>query len=252
MELNKIYNEDCLEGMKRIEDNSVDLIVTDPPYGIEYRTFRTNSRIIKNDDNLSWIDEFAHQSSRVLKDSNHIYCFVDAETSADFILAFRKHGFKVRNLLTIPRGVKGNGGDRIFQQQFEFCIFATLGSKGVGRKFNQTEILKPSATYLKDKRYKPKEWLYRLPDNWHWTKASVHNAKDKLHPTQKNVNCIEDMLALSSSASEVVLDPFMGSGTTAIACINTNRSYIGFELDEEYYNASLDRIEEHKKSIDTL
>src|SRR5699024_12797384 len=67
-----------------------------------------------------------------------------SETSADFILAFRKYGFKVRNLLTIPRGTKGNGGDRIFQQQFEFCIFATLGSKGVGRKFNQTEILKPS------------------------------------------------------------------------------------------------------------
>ena len=78
IELNTIYNEDCLEGMKRIPDGSVDLIVTDPPYGIEYRTFRTNSRRIMNDDNLRWIDEFAYQSSRVLKHTNHIYCFVDA------------------------------------------------------------------------------------------------------------------------------------------------------------------------------
>ena len=147
--------------------------------------------------------------------------------------------------MTIPRGIKGNGGDRIFQQQFEFCIFATLGGKTEGRKFNQTKILKPSDVYLKDKRYKPKEWLYRLPDNWHWTKASVHNAKDKLHPTEKNVSCIEDMLALSSSAREVVLDPFMGSGTTAIACMNTNRNYIGFELDENYYKKSLERIKNH-------
>ena len=150
---------DCLELMKDIPDDSVDLIVTDPPYGIGYRTFRTNSRRIKNDDNLSWVDEFAYQASRVLKHSNHVYCFVDAETSADFIVAFRKHGFKIRNLLTIPRGIKGNGGDRIFQQQFEFCIFATLGSKSEGRKFNQTEILKPSDTYLKDKRYKPKKMV---------------------------------------------------------------------------------------------
>src|SRR5699024_3562196 len=247
MKLNKIYNEDCLEGMKKLEDNSIDLVVTDPPYGIEYRTFRSNSRKIKKDHNLSWEDEYAYQSSRVLKHSNHIYCFVDAETSADFITAFKKHVCKIRNLSTIPIGIKGNGGDRIFQQQFEFCIFATLGSKDEGRKFNQTEILKPSDTYLKDKRYKPKKWLYRLPDNWHWTKASVHNAKEKLHPTEKNVSCIEDMLALSSSVNEVVLDPFMGSGTTAIACINTNRNYIGFELDEGYYKTSIERINNHVK-----
>ena len=99
----ELLQGDCLELMKNIEDESIDLIVTDPPYGIEHRTFRTNSRKIKNDDNLSWVDEFAYQSSRVLKHSNHVYCFVDAETSADFIVAFRKHGFKIRNLLTIPR-----------------------------------------------------------------------------------------------------------------------------------------------------
>src|SRR5699024_11576270 len=110
------------------------------------------------------------------------------------------------------------------------------------------ELLKASATYLKHKRYKPRGWLSRLTDNWSWTNASVHNAKDQLHPTQKSVSCIEDMLALSSSASEVVLDPFMGSGTTAIACINTNRNFIGFELDEEYYNASLERIKEHENN----
>ena len=84
-----------------------------------------------------------------------------------------------------------------------------------------------------------------MPDNWHWTKASVHNAKDKLHPTEKNVSCIEDMLALSSSVSEVVLDPFMGSGTTGVACKNLNRNFIGMELDEIYFNIAKERIESH-------
>ena len=241
----KLLQGDCLELMKDIPDESIDLIVTDPPYGIDYSTFRTNSKKLLNDNNLQWVDEFSSQMARVLKKGSHIYCFVDAEMSAEFILSFRKNGFKVRNLLTIPRGIKGNGGNRIFQQQFEFCIFATLGNKNEGRNFNQTQILKPSEGYLKDKRYKAKEWLYRLPDHWHWTTASVHNAKKKLHPTEKNVECLEDMLALSSKENEVVLDPFMGSGTTGVACKNLNRNFIGMELDEEYFNLAKERIENH-------
>jgi hypothetical protein len=182
-----------------------------------------------NDDNLDWVDEFAKLSSAILKRSNHIYCFTDAEYSAEFILAFRKYGFKIRNLLCIPRSVKGNGGDRIFQQQFEFCIFATLGKKTEGRKFNQTQILKPSETYLKDKRYNAKEWLYRLPDHWHWTTASEHNLKNKFHPTQKNVECLKDMINLSTVENEIVLDPYMGSCWLSISKNSLNN------LDEQLF-----------------
>lgn len=238
----KLYNGDCLEVMKNIEDESIDLIVTDPPYGINYQTFRTKSQKIINDDNLLWVEKFTQECSRILKRGNHIYCFVDIEYSPEFILGFRKNGFKIRNLLTIPRAVKGNGGDRIFQQQNEFCIFATLGKKEEGRKFNQTKILKPSKGYLKDKRYKAKEWLYRLPDYWHWTKASEHNSVNKLHPTQKYVPCIENMLELSTNEYDIVLDPFMGSGTTGVACKNTNRKFIGIELDKDYFEVAKERI----------
>ena len=63
---------------------------------------------------------------------------------------------------------------------------------------------------------------------------------------------IEQCINKHSNESDIIFDGFVGSGTTAIAAINTNRNYIGFELDEEYYKASLDRIEEHKKTIDTL
>lgn len=242
----ELHNGDCLEIMKEIPDKSVDLVITDPPYGIDYQTFRTKSDKLVNDDNLDWVDEFASETSRVLKDERHLYCFVDYEMSAYFILAFKKYGFKLRNLLTIPRAVKGNGGGRIFQQQFEFCIYATKGNKNQGRMFNQTKILKPTEQYRKDKRYNAGEWLYRLPDNWHWTVASVHNAKKKFHPTEKNVSCLENMIELSSNEGEVVLDPFMGSGTTGLACKNLGRNFIGIELDKGYFDIAKKRIENDK------
>lgn len=240
-----LINGDCLEEMDKLIANGVkvDAIITDPPYGIDYQSYRTKREKLKNDDNLAWVDEFCEKSSKILKHGCHLYCFVDPEYSPEFILGFRKNGFKIRNLLTIPRGTKGNGGDRIFQQQNEFCIFATLGKKKEGRKFNETKILRPSEGYLKDKRYKNKDWLYRLPDYWYWTKASEHNSKNKFHPTQKNVECIENMIELSTNKGDVIFDPYMGSGTTGVACVNTNRSFIGIELDENYFNIAKERIE---------
>ena len=72
------------------------------------------------------------------------------------------------------------------------------------------------------------------------------------HPTQKPILMLEHLINIYSNENDTVLDSCMGGGSTAIAAINTNRNYIGFELDEGYYKASLNRIEEHKKTIDTL
>ena len=249
LEINKIHHGDCLELMKEIEDKSIDCIVTDPPYGIDYSAFRTQRGNLLNDKSLEWVNDFAFLCSKVLKNECHLYCFVDVEYCPEFIFAFRNNGFKIRNLLTIPRAVKGNGGDRIFQQTFEFCIFATLGSKDEGRKFNQTQILKPSLDYIKDKRYNAQEWLYRLPDNWYWTKASEHNSKNDLHPTQKNLECIKNMVELSSNENEIILDPFCGSGTTCLASYQLKRQYIGIELDEKYYKVSCERLDIERSQL---
>lgn len=240
-----LYNEDCLVAMDKliVDGVRVDAIITDPPYGISYQSYRTHREKLQNDDNLDWVEDFGHCCSQILKPGGHLYCFVDPEYSAEFLLAFRHNGFKIRNFLTIPRAVKGNGGERIFQQQFEFCIFATLGKANEGRKFNQTQILRPSDGYLKDKRYNAKEWLYRLPDNWYWTTAGEHNSNNVFHPTQKNVSCIKYMLQLSTNENDLVLDPFMGSGTTGVACQQLGRKFIGMEISTEYFNLAVDRIQ---------
>lgn len=238
--INQIYNIDCIEFMKNLPSNFIDLTVTDPPYLINYSSFRTNSKIIKNDDNNDWVSPFFEELSRVVKNGSHLYCFCDFEMSSDFLVEIRKY-WKVRNLLCIPRAVKGNGGDRIYQQQFEYCIFATRGKKDEGRKFNQTQILKPSEGYLKDKRYSAKDWLYRLPDHWYWTKASDFN-HNRLHPNQKNISCLKNMIELSSNEGEIVFDPFSGSGSTIVAAKELNRNWIGCEIDKNYFDISLNRI----------
>lgn len=241
--MNQIYNQDCIDYMKSLPNGFIDLTVTDPPYLINYSSFRTNSKVIKNDDNNNWVEPFFKELSRVMKKGSHLYCFCDFEMSSDFLVEIRKY-WKVRNLLCIPRTIKGNGGERIFQQQFEYCIFATLGSKDEGRKFNQTQILKPSEGYLKDKRYKAKEWLYRLPDYWYWTKASEFN-HNRLHPNQKNVECLKHMIQLSSNPGEIVFDPFAGSGSTLIAAKELDRNWIGCELDKKYFDICQKRIFEN-------
>ena len=87
--------------------------------------------------------------------------------------------------------------------------------------------------------------LFRSPRSV--IKFSTDKQKNSIHPTQKPVALFEYLIKTYTNEGETVLDNCMGSGTTAIACLNTNRNYIGFELDEEYYNASLDRIGKHKE-----
>ena len=232
-----LLHGDCFEYLKKIPNQSVDLVITDPPYGIDYKSFRTLKGGIKNDNTLEWAEDFFKDLSQKVKPDSHLYCFTDFEMMPDFVFQIRKY-WKIRNLLNIPRAVKGNGGDRIFQQQFEYCIFAT---KGKGRRFEETKILEPGEGYKKDKRYNAKEWLYRLPDHWYWAKASAHNLK-RIHTTQKDVGCIKNMIEISSKPKEIILDPFAGVCTTAIACEELNRKWICIEIEEDWCKKSVEHI----------
>jgi len=104
MELNKIYNMDCLKGMKQLEDNSVDLIVTDPPYGINFQSNHRKDKFdyIENDDNLDFLDPFVKESYRVLKDNTHFYCFCRWDVYHRFYEVISKY-FKIKNCLIVKR-----------------------------------------------------------------------------------------------------------------------------------------------------
>ena len=216
MKLNTIYNEDCLEGMKQIPDESIDMILCDPPYGMNYRSNYRKDKYdsIKNDSSLEWIDEFVDEIYRISKDNTAHYMFTSFHNIDLFKQAIERK-FKVKNLLTWVKNNTSMGdlkGD--FAPKTEFIIFFHKGRRLINGK-RDSNVLEYNRT------------------------------GNKLHPTQKPIDLTEYLISKFSDKEDVILDPFMGSGTTAIACLNTNRQYIGFEIDETYYKLSLDRIEKH-------
>ena len=222
MELNKIYNEDCLEGMERIPDNSIDLIVTDPPYLINYKTGRRKDKehrfneVILNDDNEDLIKEYIKECYRILKDNSAMYMFCSSQKVEVFKMELEKY-FTIKNMII---WVKNNhtAGDlkASFGRKYEILFLVNKGRK----KFNGK----------------------RLTDIWEFPRVSGNN---QIHQNQKPIELIEQCIEKHSDEHDIIFDGFMGSGTTAIACINTNRNYIGFELDKEYHEFSIERIKKH-------
>jgi len=214
---------DCLEGMKRMPDKSVDMILTDPPYGMSFQSDHRKIKYekIKGDSNLDWLDDFVDEIYRVTKPNTAHYMFCSFHHIDKFKQAIGRK-FKIKNILTWVKNNTSMGdlkGD--FAPKTEFIIFFHKGR----RLINGTR----DPNVLEFKR-----------------------TQNKLHPTQKPVDMIEYMIGKFSDEGDVILDPFMGSGTTAIACLNTDRQYIGFELDEGYYNIAQDRINNHVQQLALL
>lgn len=214
-----LYKGDCLEVMDKLIEKGVkvDTIITDPPYGI---SFQSNHRLkkydaIKNDDSLSWLDAFAKKCYDLANDNTAHYIFCSYHNIDKFKMAFEKY-FKVKNLLVWEKNntsmgdLKGN-----FASKTEFILFLHKGRRLINGK-RDSNILKFKRT------------------------------GNKYHPTEKPVDLMEYLIEKFTDKDETVLDPFMGSGTTGVACVNTNRKFIGIELDEKYFEIAETRIKEKK------
>ena len=225
LKTNVIYNYDCLVGLKDIEDGSIDLIVTDPPYLINYHSDRIDSshrfcNPIVNDDNENIIVDIMPELYRVLKDNSAMYMFCSPKT-IDFFMTEIKKYFNIKNLIIWVKD-SGTVGDCLagYAVQYEICIYANKGRKFINGK--------------------------RLTDVW--TNEKIPGLKrvlghQQLHQNQKPLELIKLMIEKSSSMGELVLDPFMGSATTAVAARELGRDYVGYEIDPYYYKISLQRLE---------
>ena len=220
LEINKIYNMDCLEGMKSIPDNSIDLIVTDPPYkttsrgssggtgGILKEEINKRGKVFKHND--IEFNEWLPELYRVLKDTGHAYIMSNNKNLKDMLMEIENVGFNIYKTLIWAKNSPIT--NMYYMDSHEYIIFCR---KGKAKRINNCG-----------------------------TKSvlNVDNPRNKVHPTEKPVELMEVLINNSSQEGELVLDPFMGSGTTAIACINNNRNYIGFELDKQYYDIANVRI----------
>ena len=242
MELNKIYNEDCLVGMKKIPDKSVDMVLCDLPYGTTACKW----------DTIIPFDPLWEQYERVIKDNGAIVLTASQPFTTKLINSNIKN-FKytwVWNkkksstaLLAKIQPLKIHEDIVVFYKKKP--LYKPQMTKGKPRKDPMSNISNGEAFDGRSviRGYNNSEGLY-YPKSI--LEISNANQRNKIHPTQKPVELFEYLIKTYTNKGETVLDNCMGSGTTAIACINTNRNYIGFELDEEYYKASLERIKEHK------
>ena len=229
MELNKIYNEDCLEGMKDIPDSSIDLIVTDPPYLINYKTGNRKdkehrfNKVILNDDNEDLIKGYIKECYRILKDDTAMYMFCSA-AKVDFFKTELEKYFAMKNMIIWEKDHFTLGDlENTFGRKYEIVFLVNKGIK----KFNGK----------------------RLGDVWKFKRVL---GDKQVHQNQKPIELIEQCIEKHSDENDIIFDGFMGSGTTAVAAMNTNRRYIGFELDEYYYNVAMKRLNNHDphKQID--
>lgn len=219
----KLYQGDCLEVMKDIEDGSVDLIVTDPPYEIAttgagmYK--QADKQYVKELNGMKdgFSEEVLDELCRVMKKIN-IYFFCSQKQIIPLLDYFVKKKKCNWNILswhkTNPIPACGNK----YLTDTEFILF--FREKGV-------------------KVY----GSFDTKRTWYATPLNQSDKKKYGHPTVKPLSILENLVMNSSQEGEVVLDCFMGSGSTGVACLNTNRDFIGIELDEGYFSIAKERIE---------
>jgi len=297
----EIRNGDCLELFKNIKDESIDAVITDPPYNIGKNFAGENMKV---EDWLNWSEKWVAEVNRVLHAGGAFYLTMGWQSVAEFKVMMNKfQKFRLKNWIIWYRqdGHKGNNG---YNQSYEHILYyikdtlpdfdlkefgryirekrleagyktedslmkamgfyklvhRTSGKDGyfggVGfvesgkRKPTLQEFIKLNELLNLDEKYHVNEKLIKYY-NVFFNKTDVsddvwltpHAEKHRLgHPTQKPVDLMKRMILGSTNEGDVVLDPFMGTGTTGVACMETNRKFIGFEIDKKYFEIAKKRL----------
>jgi site-specific DNA-methyltransferase (adenine-specific) len=226
-----LYNGDSLTILKKYEDNSIDLIVTDPPYrvttsggtkmgGILSVSNLNNGKLFKH--NNCDVEDWGKELYRVQKNNSVLYVMCNQVNLQNFLNVLTSVGYKFIKSLIWYKDNKITS--RYFMNQFEYILFFR---KGYFERIHDCG--------LSDVIYVPNK------------KTKINN--DNIHPTEKPIKLMEILIENTSNESDTVLDPFMGSGTTGVACKKLNRNFIGIEIDPCYFNIAKERIQQQKQKV---
>lgn len=214
-----LINNDCMQYMAELDDSSVDLVVTDPPYGKAIKMNRRKHKdklceMIANDDSLDIVQLCIPELYRILKPNSACFMFMSPNKIAEVEPWLIKAGFKIKNLIVWDKMNHGVGDLRgSFGSQWEAVFLAVKGRPLIRGK--------------------------RWSDVWQYPRIS---RSKMLHMNQKPVEMLERMILSFSNVGDIVFDPFMGSGSTGVACKETNRDFIGCEIDPHYFEVAGNRL----------
>ncbi len=251
---NKIYNLDVFNFLDTVvKDNSVDLIVTDPPYNLkkaDWDTFKSEKDFF--DWTFSWIDK----SIEKLKSNGSFYIFNTPYNSAFILQHLVSKGMIFQNWITWDKRDGLGSAKRKYSNGQETILFFT---KGKNHTFNYDDIRVPYESSSRiahaakkgiiknGKRWFPNPNGRLCGEVWHFSsqrhKEKINGKTQKLpHLTPKPIDMIERIIKASSNENDLVMDMFLGSGTTALACKKLNRNFIGNELNKDFFQLSLNKI----------
>ena len=226
LELNKIYNMDYIEGIKQIPNKSIDLVVTDPPYkfenqggGFYAKNSSTQRQYLDKLRNIKCTEFEPIPFLNLIKPKMkkfYGYFFCNKSLIEEYIRFARENKYFF-DVLVLAKSNPIPAYNNHHLSDLEYII-----------------LIRERGSYFSKHK--------NLDD---YRKFYLTNCKKGIHPAEKPVELCERFIRVSSCENDIILDPFMGSGTTAVACIKTNRKYIGFEIDPDYYEVAQERIRMH-------
>jgi len=249
LEINNVYLMDCMDGMKLIDDKSIDMILCDLPYGTTACKW----------DTVIPFEPLWEQYERIIKENGAIVLTASQPFTTDLINSNRK---QFKYCWVWNKVLSANICSAKYQPMKvheDICVF----SKKTHRYYPITTDADPknirptSSKQTKNNHYGTKMSNDRCDTKKRFPKSIITfnnrmgecNSLNKTHPTQKPVELFDYLIKTYTNENDLVLDNCMGSGTTAIACIKTNRNYIGFENDKEYFDKASIRIESEKSQL---
>ena len=234
-----LYNDDCLEILKKIKSDSIDLIFADPPYFLSNggKSIRSGKVVSVNkgewdkkenyEDITLFTKKWINECYKALKTGGSIWVSGTIHNIFDVKNAMDEVGFKIINIIVWH---KSDPPPLIYKNKFRFSYELIIwASKGFNHTFNYEDMFKINNAELED--------VWTIPA------VQMNEKKFGYHPTQKPEKLLERIIKSSSKEGETVLDPFMGSGTTCYVAKKLNRNYIGIEKEKKFFNISKRRID---------
>ena len=248
--INKIINQDIFKVIDFLPSSFVDLLFIDPPYNISKKFNKVSFREMDQFEYIKWLDSWISKITRLLKKNASIYICGDWKSSAAIFVTGSIY-FEVKNRITWERE-KGRGAKSNWKNCSEDIWFFTNSSSftfNVDKVKLRRKVLAP----YKDEKRNPKDWEQNkdgnfrdtFPSNiWHDISVPFWSMPENTdHPTQKPEKLLAKIILASTKKGDVVFDPFLGSGTTAVVAKKLGRKYLGVEVDEYYCCLAEKRLE---------
>lgn len=239
----ELHKGDCIDIMRHIQDKSIDMILCDLPYGTTSCSW----------DNIIPFDKLWNEYNRIIRDDGNIVLFCSGMFTYKLIQSNQKmFRYKLIWKKNVPTGMS-SAKYRPMKYYEEICVFSNGKSKynpilkprvGVGKACYNYDHYCGESNHVKYEKVKKKYNPDFVQPSDVLEFNVVPNRNGKLHPTQKPVELLEWLIKTYTNENDIILDNCMGSGSTGVACVNTNRNFIGIEIDDIYFNTAKQRIEE--------